>query len=84
MAETFTMLDPFSAIVLASAIIQFVDFGSKLKASGHETFGSTHDFLEENIDLEFLTQGLYEFQDQVATPLRTLARSNEALELLAK
>lgn len=63
---------------------QFVDFGSKILVSGYETYRSTHGATEENIDLEYLTQKLYKFQDQLSTPPNQLAHSDQELQKLAQ
>jgi hypothetical protein len=78
------MLDPLSAASLAAAILQFVDFGSKIIVSGYETYRSTHGATEENVDLEYLTQKLYKFQDQLSTPSSKLAHSDQELQKLAQ
>ncbi|KAM0718815.1 hypothetical protein Q7P37_005887 [Cladosporium fusiforme] len=65
------MLDPLSAISLASAIIQFVDFGSKILVTGYETYHNVSGATQEHVDLEELTQSLYKFQDNLATPTRS-------------
>jgi hypothetical protein len=78
------MLDPLSAASLAAAILQFVDFGSKIIVSGYETYRSTHGATEENVDLEYLTQKLYTFQDQLWTPSSKLAHSDQELQNLAQ
>ena len=78
------MLDPLSAASLAAAILQFVDFGSKIIVSGYETYRSAQGATEDNIDLESLTQNLYKFQDQLSTPSQQLAHSDQELHKLAQ
>ena len=78
------MLEPLSAIALASSIIQFVDFGSKILASGYETYHSTHGATEDNVDLESLTQSLYKFQDQLSTHPKQLTHNDRELQKLAQ
>ena len=78
------MLEPLSAIALASSIIQFVDFGSKILASGCETYHSTHGATEDNVDLESLTQSLYKFQDQLSTHPKQLTHNDRELQKLAQ
>lgn len=60
------MLDPFSAISLACAIVQFVDFGSKIIDTGHEAYRNSNGTTQEYADLEELTTSLYKFQDKFA------------------
>lgn len=62
------MLDPFSAVSLACAIIQFVDFGSKIIVTGHDAYRSSSGTTQEHADMEELTASLYKFQDKFATP----------------
>jgi hypothetical protein len=78
------MLDPLSAASLAAAILQFVDFGSKIIVSGYETYRSTQGATEENVDLEYLTQKLYKFQDQLSTSSSKLVHSDQELQKLAQ
>jgi hypothetical protein len=78
------MLEALSAIALASSIIQFVEFGSKILASGYETYHSTHGTTDENVSLEYLTQSLYKFQDQLFTPSKSHEHSDHELQSLAK
>lgn len=78
------MLDPLSAASLAAAILQFVDFGSKIIVSGYETYRSAQGATEDNIDLESLTQKLYKFQDQLSTPSQQLVHSDQELHKLAQ
>lgn len=78
------MLDPLSAASLAAAILQFVDFGSKIIVSGYETYRSTQGATKENVDLEHLTQKLYKFQDQLSTSSSKLVHSDQELQKLAQ
>lgn len=78
------MLEPLSAISLASAIIQFVDFGSKVLSSGYETYCSTHGATEDNINLESLTQSLYMLHDQLSTPSKRPTHNDRELQKLAQ
>jgi hypothetical protein len=78
------MLDPLSAASLAAAILQFVDFGSKIIVSGYETYRSTHGATEENVDLDYLTQKPYRFQDRLSTSSNQLAHNDQELQKLAQ
>lgn len=78
------MLDPLSAVSLVAAILQFVDFGSKIIVSGYETHRSTHGATEETVGLEDLTQRLHKPQDQLSTPLNQLAHIDQELQKLAQ
>jgi hypothetical protein len=48
-------MDPLSALSLASCIVQFVDFSSKLISKGHLIYSSANGALIENLDLEVVT-----------------------------
>ena len=50
------MLDPLSALSLASAIVQFLDFGVKLVAETSQIYRSTTGTLNENAELEDATE----------------------------
>lgn len=60
-------MEPLSALSLAAAIVQFVDFSSKILVTGYESYHSTHGTTQEQFDLEELTQNLFKFQDLLAT-----------------
>ena len=77
-------MEPFSAISLASAIIQFVDFGSRILSSGYETYLSTNGATEDNVDLESLTRSLYKFQDQLSAPSKQPMHNDRELQKLAR
>lgn len=78
------MLDPLSAASLAAAILQFVDFGSKIIVSGYETYRSVNGATEENVDLEYLTHALYQFQDQLSTTPKQPSHGDQELQRLAQ
>lgn len=78
------MLEPLSALSLAAAIIQFVDFGSKILVTGYETYRSTAGATQEQVDLQQLTHSLYKFQDQLGTPSRQPTPDQRILEEQAR
>ena len=49
------MLDPLTALSLASAIVQFVDFGCKLLSQSQELYHSADGALKANITTEEIT-----------------------------
>jgi hypothetical protein len=49
------MLDPFNALSLASAAVQFVDFGTKLVSTGHDIYKSVEGAATENLEIEAAT-----------------------------
>lgn len=51
-------MDPFSALGLASNIIQLVDFGSRLVSKGQELYQSADGSSKVNSDLEAITSDL--------------------------
>jgi hypothetical protein len=60
------MLDPLSALAVATAIFQFIDFSSKILKNGYELYGQSSGMTQTNADVYQLTSALYEFQDQLA------------------
>ena len=53
-------MDPFSALSLASNIVQFVDFGYKLTSNSLEIYKSAKGASSANEELEFITKDLNE------------------------
>lgn len=51
-------LDPTSALSLAAAIVQFVDFSSKLVSKGYHIYQSANGALPENLELEGISRDL--------------------------
>ena len=51
-------MDPFSALGLASNVIQFVDFGSRLLSKSQELYKSADGVTNVNRDLETITKDL--------------------------
>ena len=72
------MLDPLTAISLASAIVQFVDFGSKVVRGACEIYNSTDGALQENADLEDKTLRISQLNDKILQP-SNIASSSEAI-----
>ena len=52
------MLDPFSAISLASSIVQFVDFGKRLVSEGRELYESADGALAKHVELEAIIKDI--------------------------
>ena len=61
-------LDPVTALSLASNVIQFVDFGSKLLSKTRELHKSTTGALSEDIELEIITDDLKVLSSQLQFP----------------
>jgi hypothetical protein len=51
-------MDPLTALSIASSVVQFVDFGSKLLSNSRKLYKSSHGILSENLDIEDVTQDL--------------------------
>lgn len=51
-------MDPLTALGLASNIVQFVDFASKLISQSHEIYQSADGALEDNVALEHVAKNL--------------------------
>lgn len=61
-------MDPISALSLSAAILQFMDFGSKIIVTTYKTYRSIDGTTQENLDLAELTTTLHEFQTRLAAP----------------
>jgi hypothetical protein len=70
-------MDPISALSLSAAILQFVDFGSKIIVTTYRTYRSVDGTTQENLDLAELTTTLHGFQARLATP-RIPSREHDA------
>ncbi|KAH7360458.1 hypothetical protein BKA65DRAFT_421518 [Rhexocercosporidium sp. MPI-PUGE-AT-0058] len=62
------MMDPLTVLGLASNIVQFVDFTSKLISATHSLYASSSGAKLENVELEGLTQDLQRLALQVNPP----------------
>lgn len=78
------MLEPLSALSPAAAIIQFVDFSSKILVTGYGTYRSVDGTTQEQVELQQLTHSLYKFQDQLGTPSKQSIPDQRILEELAR
>ncbi|KAI8712815.1 NACHT domain-containing protein [Fusarium sp. LHS14.1] len=61
-------MDPVSAIGLASAIITFIEFGSKLLKGAKEIRDSANDSLEKNESREVIAEAMKEVATKLKTP----------------
>ena len=59
------MLDPLTTFSLASAIVQFVDFGSKVARGAIEIYNSADGTLEENVELEDSTAKIKQLNERI-------------------
>ena len=62
------MLDPLTAVSLASSIVQFTDFGIKVVTSGINLYYSVDGFDAETSDLDFRTTNLRRLTDRIVVP----------------
>lgn len=60
------MLNPLDAVSLASAIVQFVDYGSKLIGSGLEIYRSASGVTEEHLHSETVTLHLKDLSGKIS------------------
>jgi len=51
-------MDPLTALSVASSVIQFVDFGSKLLSRSRQLYKSKEGVLTENFDVETITKDI--------------------------
>jgi hypothetical protein len=58
------MLDPLTALSVASSILQLVDFGGRLLGLTLEAVRSTHGTVEENVDISVLAGDLEELSNK--------------------
>ena len=72
------MLDPLTAIGLASAIVQFVACGSKVIGMASEIYKSADGTLKENVELENWTTKVDQLSDRILLP-STVTSSDEGI-----
>ncbi|KAH6684057.1 hypothetical protein B0J14DRAFT_555059 [Halenospora varia] len=58
-------MDPLSALSIAAAVVQFVDFGIKVVSKGNQIYRSGDGSLDENHDLEIVTNDLLVLQTKL-------------------
>ena len=61
------MLDPMTALGLAGNVVQFVDFSIKLLGDAHEIHKSAQGSLQENLDVEKVTEIIRTLQMKLRT-----------------
>lgn len=72
------MIDPLSAVGLASSIVQFVDFGSKLLLEGYNVYKSEQGASKESLEIEGATIRLQELSQRLSAPRRGATSKDEA------
>jgi hypothetical protein len=78
-------MDPLTAIGLASAVVQFVDFSTKLISGAHKLYESASGATSEHLELEGLASNLRQQSEEV-TPLNVAnaaALSGEDKDLIS-
>jgi hypothetical protein len=55
-------MDPLSALSIAATVVQFVDFGMRVVSKGNQIYRSGDGSLDENRDLEIVTNDLLVLQ----------------------
>lgn len=80
-------MDPLSALSIGAAVLQFVDFGSKLLVNGYDVYHSVAGATTDNLELEKVTQDLSSLclalEVNHVTSSRALSRDEKALLKLA-
>lgn len=71
------MVDPVTAVALASSIVQFVDFSSKLLSKSHQIHRSATGTLVEHQHLETTTTDLLQLQSKLQLSLRPESATGE-------
>jgi hypothetical protein len=59
------VLDPISALSVAAAVVQFVDFSRELVCKSKELFGSARGATEENLGIQTVTLRLQQLADRI-------------------
>ena len=65
------VLDPLTALGIASNAVQLAEFSSRLISRGHQIFKSTDGALTENLELEAIASGLLKMNNTLARSLRS-------------
>ncbi|KFX91101.1 hypothetical protein V490_06073 [Pseudogymnoascus sp. VKM F-3557] len=83
----FAMLDPLSALSLAAAIVQFVDYGTKIVLSAAEIHASATGSLTKNVELSSISIDLSDISGKLVLDDRTqrdkYSKDEQALSSLA-
>jgi len=73
-------MEPLSALAVACAVIQFVDFGSKLIGTGLEVYKSPNGAPEEAIEIETLATHAEQLSKRLASSSQTRIVNTGALD----
>lgn len=80
------VLDPFAALSVASAVVQFVDFGTKLISKGKEIYQSADGVLADHAEQAAISSRLAELSTRLSNSLlffatgKKLSPAEEALQ----
>lgn len=77
--RTGITMDPLTALGLASNIVQFVDFASKLISQSHEIYRSADGALEDNVALEHVAKNLSRLGGELKSKRADIKTGREAL-----
>jgi N-terminal domain on NACHT_NTPase and P-loop NTPases len=61
-------MDPITCLGIASALVQFVDFGTKIISEAKELYTSVHGASAENFELESITSDLSQLSKKLSLP----------------
>ena len=73
-------MDPLTAISLMSAIVQFVDFSSKLIAEGHQIYQSIEGASRANLHTESITNHINSLNTHLLQPVRRYSQTGVSSE----
>ena len=73
-------MDPLTALGLASNIVQFVDYSSKLISTTRKIYNSASGAKEEYIELELLARNIRELAERAKSGPRTASYVNGAVK----
>jgi hypothetical protein len=64
-------MEPFSALAIATSVVQFVDFSSKIVSGSRELYKSSTGLTNDNTDLNKITTTLHEMSSSITHPIDT-------------
>ena len=74
-------MDPLSALAVATSVVQFVDFASKLISESRELYSSVDGRYEEHVNLHSITQTLSQLSQDLQRPLDSDSSSQHIQDL---
>lgn len=73
------MLDPLTSLSIASSVIQFVDYSTKLVSKAKEIRKSSNGVLSENLEVESVCKRLQTLSETFSTVIETPDAESEVL-----